>query len=111
MFNFDALRRSDKIAVHCPDRDIAVAFVREFKEKFPDRYFGGYPGPHEYWDRYGESTCYTPRVCSGKTITYCCLEYYEDEGYEIIHVNDLMVCDLGELAPTEVNIKCLFGME
>lgn len=111
MFNFDALRRSDKIAVHCPDRDIAVAFVREFKEKYPLRYFRGSPGQYEYWYKHGESMCYAPNMHSGTQIKYCDLAYYEDEGYEIIHVEDLMMCDLGEFAPSEVNIKCLFGME
>lgn len=34
MFDFDSLRRSDLIAVHCPDRDVAVSFVKEFKSKY-----------------------------------------------------------------------------
>lgn len=48
MFDFDSLRRSDMIAVHCPDRDVAVSFVRDFKSKYPHRYFAGNPGEYEY---------------------------------------------------------------
>ena len=111
MFNFDALRRSDNIAVHCPDRDVAIAFVREFRELFPGGYFRGYPGDSEYWDENREQTCYEPRMASGPKIFYGYVDRYKERGFEIINVMDIMMCDLGKFAPSEVNIECLFGME
>lgn len=112
MFDFDTLRRSDMIAVHCPDRDVAVSFVRDFKNKYPDRYFVGNPGEYEYWHNHGEEMCYAPNMRSEGQIKYCDRQYYEDAGYEIVYVGDLMKCvDIGEFEASSVDIKCLFGME
>lgn len=112
MFDFDSLRNSDKIAVHCPDVDIAIAFVRDFKEKFPKRYFYGNPGASEYWYEYEEETCYSPYMKSNSNITYCDIKYYEEHGYKIINAADLIKkTDIGEFSPSDVDMKCLFGME
>ena len=112
MFDFDSLRRSDLIAVHCPDRDVAVSFVKEFKSKYPNRYFAGDPGKYEYWYNHGEEMCYAPNMRSEGQIKYCGRQYYEDAGYEIVYVGDLMRCvDIGEFEASSVDIKCLFGME
>ena len=112
MFDFDLLRRSDKIAVHCPDKDTAIAFVREFRRKYPSRYFTGRPGVDEYWSRYKKEMCYVPNMQSGGHIKYCSLEYYIEAGFEIIPVESLMIClDIGDISPSDVDMKCLFGME
>ena len=111
-FDLSRLYESDMVAVHCPDRSTAIAFVRFIKDRHPDKYFRGYPGDSEYWHKHKEETCYRPRLKDGPSMQYCDREFYENGRYEIIEVQELMMpLDL-ELPPIhEVDIKSLFGME
>lgn len=113
MFDFERLRHmGHRVLVHCPDRDTAVAFVREYREKYQDKYFKGYPGDDEYWHKYRENTCYIPNLCYDDSIKYVNYMDYKGRDYVILIADDLKQhIDLGPFNPCQVDIKCLFGME
>lgn len=111
-FDLTPLLEDNRLVVHCPDRDVAIAFVQYIKDRYPSRYFKGYPGKSEYWDNHKEKMCYLPRLERGPSMQYADLEYYSGNGYEIISIYDLMHgYDIGPFAVGEVDIKSLFGME
>lgn len=110
-FNLEPLLNDNRLVVHCPDRDAAVAFVRYIKERYPSKYFRATPGPYEYWDRHEADTCYLPRLKSGPHMQYSDIGYYLNSGYDIININDLMNwLDTGPLHAGDMSIETLFGM-
>lgn len=109
-FNLEPLLNNNRLVVHCPDRDVAVAFVRYIKERYPSKYFRGSPGPYEYWDRYETDMCYLPQLKRGN-MQYCDIGYYLSGGYDVININDLMnELDTGPLHAGDMSIETLFGM-
>lgn len=111
-FNLEPLLNNNGLVVHCPDRDIAVNFVRYIKSQYPAIYFRGCPGESEYWDVYKEKTCYLPRINTGRGMQYSDFDFYLNRGHEIISVYDLMpVMDIGHIDVSEADLKFLFGME
>lgn len=111
-FDLTPLLDNNNIVVHCTDRDVAIAFVRYIKKRYPNKYFRGCPGESEYWDVHKTKTCYLPRLQSGPGMQYSDIDFYRNSGYEIISIYDLMsVSDIGPINAGEVDIKSLFGVE
>lgn len=111
-FDLSPLLKDNRLVVHCPDHEVAIAFVGYIRKMYPHRYFRGYPGESEYWNKHFENTCYLPRIPDGPSMQYSDLEYYRDHGYRIINVSELMLAnDIGPISTGEVDIKSLLGME
>lgn len=112
MYDFEKLRKYHDVAVHCPTLDAALSFVNAYKEEFPNKYFGGNPGNDEYWHQYKENTCYNPNLGGRGRIQYCDIDYYIEEGYMVLSESEIRVMpDIGEFDKSDVDMKCLFGME
>lgn len=78
-------------AIHCPTEEDSIACMELLADLSEDiRWVGDSRRPStDYLNRrYGERTCY--RIDETEAIRYGRLEYYENEGYKIIELKDII---------------------
>lgn len=107
MFDFSRIREDDRAAIHCSTEELAEKFLKSLKEHFPSKKFWG---GATHWDFYEENTCYWPNFGGHEGLQYGSLKYAFDENYNIYEVDALMILDL-PIEASDVDMKCLFGME
>lgn len=111
MLNLTLLREEYKTAVHCPEEWMPESLLRELKSEFGS---GVYTGAVEWWDMYGDKTCYWPKI-KGKEfvgIEYCRRGWFEENGYRVLDFYDVvcMVQDYGEFHTAQFDEAALFGI-
>ena len=115
-FNLNPLyAKGIKIAVWCPDENMAIQFVSAARKEHPKhfRHWTVLSGEdNENWSRYKERTCYCPSLNGYDGTDYFQFGskgYFEENGYIVIHVNDLVgYVDLGEFEPARDNALAFF---
>lgn len=71
-----------RIAVHCPTKELSEKFLSECEAAgFSDEY------DKTFWYIYKENTCYVLHGGKCGFISYCDINFYESEGYDIIEYN------------------------
>ena len=107
MFDFTRIECDGDAVVHCSTKDVAEEFLKYLKERYPKKSFFG---DATHWNFYGENTCYWPNFKSGEGLQYGHLEYAIETGYNIYEIDELMIAEL-PIEASDIDIKCLFGME
>lgn len=107
MFDFSRIEGDECAAIHCGTEELAEKFLKCLKEHFPSKKFWG---GANHWSIYEKSTCYWPNFGGSDGLQYGSLEYAIEKNYNVYEVESLMMADL-PIEASDVDIKCLFGME
>lgn len=107
MFDLTRIECDGGAVVHCSTKKIAEEFLKHLKERYPEKKFWG---GATNWDFYEENTCYWPNFGDTEGLQYGSLEYAIQNRYHVYEAEELMIVEL-PIAASDLNIKCLFGME
>ena len=108
MFDFSRIEGDERAAIHCSTKELAEKFLKCLKEHFPSKKF--LAGATTHWGIYEKSTCYWPNFGGSDGLQYGSLEYAIENNYNVYEVESLMMADL-PIEASDVDMKCLFGME
>lgn len=87
-----------KYVMHCKTEEEAKTFCKYLHNIDYIWYSGDSYLSESYWDRYKESMCYNFNYG-----TYCDKQYYEEEGYTILEMEDFMDKEEDELNHSDKN--------
>lgn len=107
MFDFTRIKGDDRAAIHCNTEELAEEFLKCLKKHFPSKQFWG---GATHWGIYEKSTCYWPNFGGYDGLQYGSLEYAIEKHYNVYEAESLMIVDL-PIEASDVDMKCLFGME
>ena len=108
MFDLSKIEHDEKAAIHCSTKSKAKEFLECLREQFPRKRFSG---DETHWDFYEDDTCYWPNFGGHESLQYGSLGFAIENKYNIYEVEDLiMVRDL-PIEVSDIDMKCLFGME
>lgn len=107
--DFSIILHNRKAAVHCRTYEQARAFCDYMKEHYPQKTHGAFD---LNWHRYGGDTCFSPYFPSKTNgMTYCPIDHYVREGFDIVEFERLQVCaDSFETELSSEPIEFLLGI-
>lgn len=96
--------------IHCPTVEDSIAYMKLLADLPEDIKWAGdssRPNTNDLKRRYGGNTCY--RVDETKAIRYGSYDYYENEGYDIFELEDIIETEpeTEPILPKEERFKLL----
>lgn len=112
MLNLKMLEGMGKTQVLCTSREQAEEFCQEMWRQYPNRMTPAWFKDQTNWHPDTLEKWYLPRidVVNGE-VDFCQSSDRKQHGYQVITFDDLKFNpDFGEIIPSEMEIKRLFGM-
>lgn len=95
-------------AIHCPTVKDSIACMELLADLSEDIRWAGdsrRPNTNDLNRKFGEKTCY--RVDETEAIRFGSLNYYQNDGYEIIELKDIIETETEPILPKEERFKLL----